>query len=73
MGLIDGCRVGSGETKVSMYFLSFYGIIRNVRLSLNRSSGLRKFVEEVVHCAEDFDLIGSEHVVIGVVQTDHLS
>ena len=36
-------------------------------------SGLRQLVEEVVHGAEDFGLVGIEDVVIRVGQTDHLS
>ena len=48
-------------------------VSRSCVIPLDRLSGLRQLVEEVVHGEEDLGFVGIEDVVIGVGQTDHLS
>ena len=48
-------------------------VSRRCVIPLDKLSGLWQLVEEVVHGAEDLGFVGTEDVVIGVGQTDHLS
>lgn len=57
----------SRHTAQPSFLSSFWAI------SPGSHSGLRQLVEEVVHDADDIGLVGTEDVVVGVRQTDHLS